>query len=110
MSDARDRLMTAAREVATDAAMPEKARALARVVVSIVPMLEQAERLAMEAIRQRDVALECSKKLEDEVQALRLRIVVLSAMPPREIVVTNNTDEPRDITVGWSGFAPTDGR
>lgn len=55
MSEARDRLMTAARDVATDSAMPDKARALARVIVSIVPLLEQAERAAAEAIRQRDV-------------------------------------------------------
>lgn len=110
VSDARDRLMMAAREVATDSAMPDKARALARVIVSIVPLLEQAERAALEAIRQRDVAYECASVLEEEVRVLRGRLATLSAMPPSEIVITNNTDEPRDVTVGWSGFAPSNGR
>lgn len=184
MSEARDRLMTAARDVATDSAMPDKARALARVIVSIVPLLEQAaleraERAAAEAIRQRDAAREqaaifhhdavsMARKINDSHDGKRERIDVLAwletertrwardvgevfdriadqiasgahvgtvkdiaitpyvptpeqdrrnidasevnSIPPIEIIITNNTDQPRDVTVGWSGFAPTNGR
>lgn len=70
--------MTAAREVATDSAMPEKARAVARALVSIVPLLEQAERIASQAT----LALEQAKRTATEAiwqrEVARERLDVLA--------------------------------
>lgn len=149
MSEAMDKLMTAAREVATDSAMPEKARAVARALVSIVPLLEQAERIASEAVRQRDVErLDVLAWLETErprwardvgevfdriadqiasgahvgsVKDITIRagnnyevdITPYVPTPDQDrinITITNDTDEPRCVTAGWSGFAPSNGR